>query len=47
MKPITTIIIVLLSLHIQAQDLNKIQTAIKKLAILEGEWQGSGWMTPA
>ena len=44
MKPITTIILLFLCLHSQAQDINKIQTAIDRLAVLEGNWQGSGWI---
>ena len=34
----------LLALNIQAQDIAKIQEAIDRLAILEGEWQGTGWI---
>jgi hypothetical protein len=44
MKPITTIILLILCLNIQAQDIGKIKSAMDKLAVLEGEWQGSGWI---
>lgn len=43
MKTITTILF-FLCLNIQAQDLSLQQQAIDRLAVLEGQWQGSGWM---
>jgi len=41
-KLITVLLIV--SVAAQAQELDKIKSAMAKLAILEGQWQGTGWI---
>ena len=34
----------ILGLYSQAQDISKIQAAIDKLSVLEGQWKGTGWV---